>query len=175
MKETVAENRFVLTKELFDEGMRRVWWDGGGRSVKMLLAALCLVWLALTAFTLLRGGSFAMPLVELLILALVILWAAVWLPRGRTRQAWRAMESRGAAEAERSVCFCEDRLTLQTAGQEKSLAYGEIVRILHSRRLLILIAEDKTGILVKKDSFVSGSEDEVLRRIEQYKEEHSND
>ena len=171
MKEPVAENRFTLTRPLFTEGMLTVWRRGSGRSVGILLAVLGLAWLALTAVALLRGGSLAFPLTELVVLSLVSLWALVWLPRGKARRAYAALQARGAAEGERVLLFYDDRLTLSVAGTEKTLPYAEVAYILHSRHLLILVAEDNAGILIRNDSYTLGSEETVLRLIRQTKNE----
>ena len=176
MNTPIAENRFTLTKPLFTEGMLRVWADGSGKTVKKLMAVLVLVWLVLAGYTLWQGGSMAMPLTELLILALVIVWAIVWLPRSKAKQAFRAMEGRGMAGVERSVCFYEEHLEVDVAGNHKTLDYADITQILQGKNLLILVGADKSGVLVKKDAWTSGTETEVLNLIRQAKEEeHSND
>lgn len=171
MNEPLAENRFTLTRPLFTEGMLAVWRRGSGRSVALLLTVVGLAWLALTAVALLRGGSLAFPLTELVVLALVSLWALVWLPRGKARRAYAALEARGAAEGERVLRFFDDRLTLSVAGTEKTLPYAEIASILHSRHLLILVSGDNTGILTKNDSYTLGSEETVISLIHETKKE----
>ena len=175
MREPMAENRFLLTKALFTEGMLRVWQDSGARSVKKLMALLGLLWLALAAVTLWQGGGPAMPLTELLVLVLVILWMAIFLPRSKTRRAYRDLEARGAADTERITRFYEDHLEVETPGTQTSLAYDHISRILPGKNLLILVSVDKTGILIKRDSYLFGSEEEILRRIREVKEENTND
>lgn len=174
MREPIAENRFMLTKGLFTEGMLRVWAENTGRSIKKLLAVLALAWIALTAYTLFQGGSILFPALELLVLALVVLWAAVYLPRYRARRAYKAMEERGGAESERVTRFFPDRLEVHTDGHLTETDYSDLAQILQSENLLILIAGDKTGVLLKRDSFARGTEDEVLRLINDAKKETEN-
>lgn len=166
MNEILAENRFPMTKALFFEGMRRVWKESSGRSVRRLLLIPALVWLAFTAYTLSQGGGMALPAVELVVLALVVLWTVYWLPRGKARRAWRALEDRGAADAERVTRFYADHLEVETDGRLTGIAYADLEQTLTSKNLLILIAGDKTGILLERSSFTRGTEDEVLQLIE---------
>lgn len=172
MNEILAENRFMLNKDLFTEGMRRVWAENSGKSTKKLLAVLALVWLALSAYTLIRGGSLGFPVIELFVLSLTAFWATVWLPRSGARRAYRALEASGRADTERIVRFYADRLEAEANGQLTGIAYADIVQILTTPRLLILLAEDKTGILLRRDSFVLGTEEQVLTLIQKEKELH---
>ena len=89
MKTILAENRFILTKTLFYEGMRRVSAASYGKTVKKLLIGVALLWLALSVWTVRRSGSVSYALMELAVLAAVSLWLAVLLPRGRARRAWK--------------------------------------------------------------------------------------
>lgn len=169
MKEKLAENRFILTKELFFEGMRRVSRAYYGKTVKKLLIAIALLWLVLSAFTIWRSGSISYALAELALLAAVSLYLAVLLPRGRARRAYKAMEDAGTAEAERTTTFFEDHLEVEAGGRTTSLPYEEIADCLETDRLLLLISEGKTGILLKKDAFTVGTEETVQHLIEEAK------
>lgn len=51
------------------------------------------------------------------------------------------------------------------AGCQTTVSYSEIKQILHSKHLLLLVAEDKTGILLKLDSFTRGGETTVRELI----------
>lgn len=172
MKEILAENRFVLTKELFFEGMRRVWKESSAKSIRRLLLILVLVWLAFTAYTLSQGGGLALPAAELFALGLVVFWAVYWLPRSKARRAWRALEDRGAADAERVTRFYADHLEVETLGQMTEIDYADLAQTLTSKNLLVLIAGDKTGILLERSSFTRGTEDEVLTLIQKENEPH---
>lgn len=172
MKEILAENRFPMTKALYFEGMRLVWKESSGRSVRRLLLIPALVWLAFTAYTLSQGGGMALPAVELLVLGLVVFWAVYWLPRSKARRAWQALVERGAAEADRVTRFYADHLEVETSGRLTEIAYADLEQTLTSKNLLILIASDKTGILLERSSFKRGTEDEVLTLIQKEKELH---
>ena len=168
MSTALAENRFMLTKAVFTEGMRRVWADNSGKTIHRLLAVPGLLWLVFTGFTLHRGGGMAMPLMELFVLLLLVLWAELWLPRGRAQRAWRGMQ-----ETERVTRFFADHLEVCAADRRITLAYTEISRILYSKNLLILVAADKTGILLRRDSFTAGTEEEAVRLINDSQKENS--
>ena len=163
MRETLAENRFQMTRELFFEGMARVWAAGARKSIGRWLLLLGGLWLAFTVYTLLQGGSLLFPLMELGVLGAVILWCLVFLPRGRARRAWNALEAQGRANTQRCTRFYEDRLEAESGGQTTEVSYAEINRILRSEHLLLLITENKTGILLKHDGYTRGTEETVLR------------
>ena len=171
MKTVLAENRFILTKTLFYEGMRRVSAASYGKTVKKLLIGVALLWLALSVWTVRRSGSVSYALMELAVLAAVSLWLAVLLPRGRARRAWKTMEDNGSAEAERITEFFDGHLEVNTGLRTVSLAYGEIAEILHTDSLLLLISREKTGIMLKKDAFTRGTEETVLQLIEEAQKE----
>lgn len=172
MKEILAENRFVLTKTFFFEGTGRVWKESSGKSIRRLLLILALVWGAFTVYTLSQGGGIALPAAELVVLALVVLWTAVWLPHGKARRAWRALEDRGAADAERVTRFYADHLEVETIGQMTEIDYADLAQTLTSKNLLVLIAGDKTGILLERSSFTRGTEDEVLTLLQKENKPH---
>lgn len=173
MNDIPAENRFTLSWKLFLEGMRAVTADSYGSSVKKLLIALAALWLAMSAWTLVRGASLSFALTELAVLAALTLWLEVLLPRGRAKRAWRKLEEQGRAGAERTTQFYEDHLEVQAAGAVKAVAYAEVEKTLRSRNMLVLVAEDKTCILIKKDAFTRGTEETVLRLIEEAKTEEA--
>lgn len=172
MKTVLAENRFPLTKVLFTEGMLRVWKENAGSGSKKLLAVLCAAWIALTVYTLAQGGSLLFPAAELAVLALVALWATVWLPRQRANRAYKAMEAQGTAESERVTRFYADRLEIDIDGSLTEIDYTAIKQTLTSKNLLILVSEDKRGVLLKRDSFTLGAEEDVLHLIENAKKEN---
>ena len=172
MKEILAENRFVLTRTLFFEGTGRVWKESSGKSIRRLLLILALVWGAFTVYTLSQGGGIALPAAELVVLALVVLWTAVWLPRSKARRGWHALSERGTADAERVTRFYADRLEVEADGRLTEIDYSDVIQTLTSKNLLILITMDKTGILLERSSFTRGTEDEVLQLIKKEKEPH---
>jgi hypothetical protein len=87
------------------------------------------------------------------------------MPRHKARAAWKKLEARYGADMERTTRFYADHLTVCAAEREVTVAYEEIVQKLTSEHLLILVSTDKTGVLVKRDSFITGSEGEVLAQI----------
>ena len=173
MNDILAENRFSLSWQLFFEGMRSVTADSYGSSVRKLLIGLAVLWLALSVWTLSRGAGLAYVLLELAVLAVLTLWLELLLPRSRARRAWRKLEEQGRADAERTTLFFADHLEVQAAGAVKSVSYADLRKTLRSRNLLVLVAGDKTGILIKKDAFALGTEETVLRLIEEAKKEEA--
>ena len=170
----LAENRFTLTKELFYESMRRVLAESYGKFAKKAVAVLAAAWLLLVAFTLWQGHGIGSCVLEFFILGLVSLYITVYVPRSRAKRAFKNLENRDGENMERCTRFYSDELTAGSAGREKTLSYSEIKQVLHSRNLLILIAEDGTGIMLKKDSYTRGTEAAVLDRIMAARAEEDN-
>ncbi len=170
MNDILAENRFSLSWKLFQEGMRAVTADSYGSSVRKLLIGLAALWLALSAWTLIRGAGLSYVLAELAVLAALTLWLELLLPRSRAKRAWRKLEEQGRADAERTTHFYGDHLEVASAGAVKTVAYADLRKTLRSKSLLVLVAEDKTGVLIKKDAFTLGTEETVLRLIEAARE-----
>ena len=75
--EPLAENRFTVTKELFYEGMLRVVRESHGPFIKKVMLVLAAAWAVLAAFTLLKRGSLAYAVVELVVVVLIGVWLSV--------------------------------------------------------------------------------------------------
>lgn len=168
--EPLAENRFLLTEGLFMEGMAAVQAAGYARQVRKLLFGLAVLWLLLAGYALYRGESLLLPLLELVALLLVGLWAAVLLPRRRARRAFEKLSARTGASSERVTRFYADHLEVTAAGQKTVVAYGDIEQVLPARRLLVLVSRDKTGVMLQKDAFVRGDEESVQQLIKTAKQ-----
>lgn len=165
VEEPKAENRYLLTEELFREGMGRVMRESFGPAVKKALAAMGALWLALAAFTVSRSGRLSLALVELLALAAAGWFLAVSVPKRRTRRAWEALRDRSGGEMERLVRFYADRLEVAPGGRR--IPYEEIDKVLETKRLLVLITRGRAGILVTKDGFTLGDGETVARLIDE--------
>lgn len=165
MEPTIAENRYTLTKSLFYEGMSRVMQQSYGKTANRAVLGLLAAWIVLAAATVILKQSPVYIAVEAVVLSLAALWIKVYMPRHKARTAWKKLEAAYGTDMERTTRFYEDRLTVHAAEREVTVAYEEIVRKLSSDHLLILISTDKTGILVKRDAFTKGSEEEVLTQI----------
>lgn len=159
--EPIAENRYTLTKALFSEGMGRVIGENYGKTAKRGVLALLGAWLLMAALTLILKQNPAWLAVEALVLALAALWITVYVPRAKTGAAWKKLKALYGNELERTTRFYQDRLTVEAAGREVTVAYADLARSLTTDRLWILISHDKTGILVKRDSFLRGSVEEL--------------
>ncbi len=167
--EPLAENRFVITKELYYEGALRVDRERMGPFIKKVMLALAAAWAVLAAFTLFSRGSLVFILIELVVIALVGVWLTVFFPRNRARRGWRALEDRCGTDLERVTRFYEDRLEIDGAGAEVTIPYEEAEEFLTSEHLLILLSTGKKGVLLAQDGFTAGSAGLVQELIEQYR------
>lgn len=163
--EPMAENRFVMTEDLFLEGMRAVQAVGYLKQIKKLLLPLGALWLLLAVFTLYRGKSGLLLLLELAALVLLVLWAVVLLPRRRSKRAFDSLAARTGMAAERVIRFYSDHLEATVSGQTTSIDYLDVEHMLRSPRLIVLVSRNKTGILLRADAFVQGDEDTVQQLI----------
>ncbi len=155
--EILAENRFTITKRLFYEGMLRVSGESYGKFAKKAVAFLILAWVILGAVTLWLRQSLGYVGAESVVVLLACLWITVYMPRNKAKRAFQALQSR-SGDLERVTRFYRDHLEVEAAGVQTPVDYGEITQILRTKRLLILLTADNTGVLLKLDSFCTGSE-----------------
>lgn len=160
-----AENRFQLTKALFLEGACAASRDSCRKVVRLAVLAMLGVWLVMLAVTLAAGQSPWLALGEGPIILLVAVWLEVVLPRSRAKRAYRRLEARYGGDMERITRFYAEELEVLTGENRRVIAYSQIRTVLRSKNLLILVCQDKTGILVKLDGFTQGSAGEVQALI----------
>lgn len=156
--ELLAENRFTITKPLCCEGMLRISAESYGKFAKKVVMLLAAAWLILAAVTLWQGQSLGYLVVELIVLCMVSLWICVFVPRNKAGRAFKVLKSRYGDDLNRTTRFYTDRLVVETMENQTTIHYSEITRVLHSPRLLILVTDDNSGILLKLDGFTYGSE-----------------
>lgn len=180
MKEILAENRYTMTKPLFERGMRLTLKESFGKLVRRTLLALVLLSALLAAIARLRDVGAVWLLPELIVLAAAALWVCFWvgvlLPRRRIRRLWQAMEETGTEEAQRITLFYPDRLETEVDGKVTAAEYKEITQILQDGELIVLVTESRTAFLLERRGFVRGDGEEILCLIEQnMKERKSHD
>ena len=166
----IAENRFVLTEDLFWEGMRAVQAVGYMQKIKKLLLPLGALWLLLAGFTLYMGKSGILLLLELVALVLLVLFAAVLLPKRRAKRAFDSLAARTGIAAERVTRFYADHLEVTVSGQTTCIDYLDVEQMLRSPRLIVLVSRDKTGVLLRADTFTLGDENTIEQQIKAAKQ-----
>ena len=157
----VAENQFTITKSLFMEGMLRISRDGYGKSAGKAMLVVLGLWVVFFLYTIAAGRDVVHALGFLIILGVAGLWLCVGMPRSNARRLWRALEGKYGSDLCRTTSFYPDHLEIRGEGLEKHIPYTEIIQIKQSRRLLILVCEDKTGVLVAQDGFTKGTVNDV--------------
>ena len=166
MNKCIAENKYTLTKELFYEGMKRVSMENDAPFAKKAILGIAAAWVIMSAVTIFLGQNLVYILFEAVVLLLVSLWIAVYLPWHKRKNAWNKFLDQYGSDTERTTRFYEDSLVVDAAGREVSISYEDIVKILSSEHLLIILTEDNTGILIEKNSFIRGSESDILEIIQ---------
>ncbi len=172
MMEILAENRFTITKSLFYEGMLRVFAENYGKFAKKAAVFLALAWVILAAVTLWQQQNIAFVGLELVVSILAMVWVTVILPRHKTRRAFQAMQNRGG-DLERVTRFYRDRLEVDAGGNQTVVPYSEITQVLSTEQLMILMNAENTGVLVKLDGFLNGSDAMVRELIAAAKEKQA--
>jgi hypothetical protein len=71
------------------------------------------------------------------------------------------LEEKYGCNLHRTTTFYQDHFEILGEGVERQIAYHEITQVLQSKRLLILICEDKTGVLLALDGFCQGNVNDV--------------
>lgn len=173
--EPLAENRFTITKDLFCEGMLRASAESYGKLAKKAILFLAAAWLVLAAVTLWQRQSLGYMVIEFIVLCLVALWIYILMPRNKAKRAFRQLTDKYGDDLNRVTCFYEDRLEVEGSGNQKVVFYTEIKQILRSKHLLVLVTEDKTGIMLKLDGFTRGGEaavQELIKNVAMEENEH---
>lgn len=160
--EKLAENQFTITKSLFMEGMLRISRDSYGKAAGKAMLLILGLWGAFLLYTLAVGGNIVQAFGFLFIAGLAGLWLCVGMPRSHALRGWRALEGKYGSSLLRTTSFYPDHLEIQGDGLEKRISYGEIIQVKRSRRLLILICENKAGVLLALDGFTKGTDKDVI-------------
>lgn len=163
--EILAENRFVITKSLFIEGRLSLSRESYGKSANKIGAALLILLLVLVGGSLLLGLSFASVGMEILILGVMAFWLFYGFPRSNAKDAYKALIRKCGDEPERITRFFDDHLEIEGPGVHTSLSYTQIEQVQRTRHLLVLVSDEKAGVLLKLDSFPVGSEAVVCELI----------
>lgn len=167
--QTVAENRFTVTKELFQEGMKGIIKLEYTPTVKKLVVVLAAAWLALTAFTLWRGGHVVTLIIELVAMSAACLYVAVLIPRSRIKKGWKALLERSGDSMERVTRFYEDRMEVESGASEPLIInYEDVTRTFETAHLLILQNTEKLGVMAALDGFTKGGRDDVLALVREW-------
>lgn len=161
----LAENRFTLSKQLFSEGLTCLSWDTYGKSAKKITLVLFAIWAVMSAVLMFIGGNLVHVLTYLAAIGAICLWINVLLPRKHIKKNWEALVNRCGDDLERSTRFFEDRLEIEAGDTLKIVPYCDIVTVKQTDKLYLLVCQNKVGVMVAKDGFVSGSAEEIMALI----------
>jgi hypothetical protein len=159
--EKIAENKFTITKPLFMEGMLRISRDGYGKSARKAMLMVLGLWTAFFLYTLAVQGDLTACLGILALLCAAGLWLCAGMPRSNAKRLWKALEGKCGCNLQRTTSFYPDHFEILGDGVERHITYEEVIQVKQSRRLLILVCEDKTGVLLALDGFRQGNANDV--------------
>ncbi len=162
MNEPIAVNRYVLTKLLFFEGMKSVQEKLDAGFTKKVLLVLGGLWVAMVIVTVALGQGLSIMTFETLLTAAVMAWVALYLPWDKRRRAYKKLIEQNGEDAERTTEFFEDHLTVHTAEREVAVQYEAVRSVLTTEHLIVILTEDNTGILIDKQGFIKGTEEDLL-------------
>ncbi len=165
--ETVAENEYTLTKELFFEGMRRVDRENYMPAVKKALIVIALLWAVLALVTLRAGGHVSVIVLELLAVLAVGWTLTRSIPKKRSARAWQALCDDSGGELVRRIRFVEDRMEVEPGGL--IVNYEDVDKVLETEHMLILVTSGKRGVMVLRDGFKKGDAAAVERLINEWR------
>lgn len=163
------ENRTTITKQLFMEGLGRISRDGYGKAARKAMLVLLGMWAALLVYTLLSQGNIHQTMGYLVLIGLIGLVLCVFMPQSNAKRAWKALEAKYGSAPERITTFFPDHLEIRGDCVEKNVAYRDVREVKESAHLLILVCEDKTGILLARNGFTGTDANEVKALIESAK------
>lgn len=162
--EPIAENKVTITKKLLLEGRGRIFRDVNHRLYKRVFLVLAGVWLLTLIVTLAARLTKFYVIWELVVILAVALWLCVYIPRDKTKRAFRNLEGRG--DLSRVTRFYGDHMEVSSGGGSVTdIPYDQVKEILQSRRLLILTCENNTAVMLALDGFTSGDAELVMNTV----------
>ena len=165
MKELLAENQFTITKKLFYEGMSLISRDSYGKFVKKVTIALLGVWLVLFIITLLANGNLIIALGELVLVVFLCVWISIYMPRNRSKRTFKGLQLQG--DLTRITRFYADHLEAESDNRQEEIAYDQVKDVLQSRNLLVLVCQNRVGVMLALDGFTVGDAEKVRSIIQQ--------
>ena len=169
--EPIAVNRTTVDRALFTEGHAATF----SRKRQRMLLYCGLAFLA--AGLVLRALQSRLPTAAMLSfpLALSGVLASLWaltLRRSEARRKYKAFRRKNGDASARTITCYPDRLTIQRQGASPmEIKYTDIREHRETEHLLILICKNRSGVLLAKDGFETGSAAELLDAIEQARAE----
>lgn len=159
--EKIAENRFSISKSLYMEGMLRLSRDSYVKSAAKAILVVLGLWCMFFLYAVVAKADLTQPLGILFFICLAGLWICFGIPRSNARRSWRALEGKYGSDLHRTTSFYPDHLEILGEGLEKHIPYEDIIQIKRSRRVLVLVCKDKTGVLLALDGFTLGTVQDV--------------
>ncbi len=167
----IAENHTEITRKLFFEGMDAASGAEYRKTANKAVLAFAALWAALFVFSVSQGMNMIILAGEFLLIALIALWLLFLFPLFKTKRAYKIMEERSGGNMERVFRFYSDFLTVESGAGEITVQYGDIIKYAGTKRLLVFTCRDKTGVMLARDGFVSGSAEIILNQINSIQEE----
>jgi len=154
----IAENHICITEALYREASDAINNKKYRKSVLRIILILAVLMLAAAVYIIASGGRLILLLGELLFLGALCVWMLVILPRTHRRSAYKAMCRKTGGSLNRTVRFFEnDFSVIPESGSARTFRYKDILCWTETKHLWIIQCRDKSGIILKKDGFVTGN------------------
>ncbi len=163
--EKIAQNEILITKKLFYEGMQAASGIEYRKTAQKAIIAFAVLWFVMLIFSIWQNLSFIVLIGELILILLVALWLWVLFPNSKIKRAYKLMEDKSGGGMNRIIRFYNDCLTVESDTNSTEIPYSNICKTIRTKQLLVLVCEDKTGVMLALDGFTIGSAEIVLERI----------
>ncbi|MGN1141956.1 MAG: YcxB family protein [Oliverpabstia sp.] len=153
----IAENHTIISRKLFNEGMRAVENKSYKKEIKKLILILAIIYLVVVVWLLYTGGSLFFLFGESIFLGAILFWLVIMLPNTKRRNKYKALCQDTDIVPERTIKFYQDYLSVITNfGKETIILYNDITGFQETSHLYILNCNKNMNLLVSKDGFIFG-------------------
>ena len=152
-------NRYTMTKEM----IREFQWKVGRFNVLAILCAVAVVTSTLSAIFNTGSGRFSLLIFTVFFTALLALMFFM-----SANGTWkRIVEQSGGAPREETVAFTEEQAYNDSAatGGRVNIDYASLKKVIVTKNLIVLKTKAKLGYILRRDSFVLGTEKEFMAFI----------
>lgn len=150
----IAKNHILISRALFNEGMRSVENQDYKKSVKKIAVGAILLFVTAAGWLLYTGGSPIFLLGEAIFLGALLFWLLVMLPCTKRNNKYKVMMRGRNTPPERTVVFYQEYLSvLADTGKETVIQYNSVTNWQETKNLYIINCRNNVSVLLDKKGF----------------------